>query len=291
MSTGTGTGTSFTDACGQSTTCTYEVRAFNAIGTSSPSNQSSATGLTDLATPTVTITSPVDNSSAQNSAPTISGTAGNDLGDDTTIFVTIKQGATPVRNLSTTRSGTSWSVVTSPALADGTYTVTAQQSDWASHTGTSSTITFIVDNGAPTVTLTGPHAGDVFASSGTVYTGEFAWATGCTVDTICGTASDAGSGVNNVKLSIRQGTGNYWNGSSFASGSEVLLTATGTTSWSLSFPSTNFPAGGEYTVRAVGTDNAANASSGTSAAFFIDYNPNAVVFVNATIAFVIARRP
>ncbi|MDQ1520633.1 MAG: hypothetical protein QOI55_1706, partial [Actinomycetota bacterium] len=59
-STGTGTGTSFTHVCGQDNVCTYEVRAFNAIGTSSPSNQASAQGLTDHLAPTVTITSPTN---------------------------------------------------------------------------------------------------------------------------------------------------------------------------------------------------------------------------------------
>src|SRR4029079_13761258 len=96
----------------------------------------------------------------------------------------------------------------------------------------------------------------------------------------CGTSSDAGSGVSAVQVSIQQGTGNYWNGSSFASGSEVRITASGTTTWNLAFPIANFPAGGDYTVRAYGTDNAANTSGATSSAIHIDYNPATSVLVS-----------
>ena len=71
---------------------------------------------------------------------------------------------------------------------------------------------------------------------------------------INGTASDALAGLNTVQYSVRQGAGNYWNGTSFGSASEVLLTATGTTTWSATFAFTNFPASGLYTVRAVAND-------------------------------------
>ncbi|HVJ98091.1 MAG TPA: Ig-like domain-containing protein, partial [Acidimicrobiia bacterium] len=289
MSTGTGTGLSFTHACGQDTTCTYEVRAYNAIGTSSPSNQSTAAGLSDHDAPTITLTAPANNSSATNASPTISGSAGSALGDDTNIAVTIKQGATIVRSLNTTTSGPAWtwSVLTSPALPDGTYTVYAQQTDWAANTGTSNTNTFIVDNGAPSVAITAPTAGDLYTSSGTTFTSGAvgatinAW-TGCSPAGFCGTATDAGSGVSVVKVSVQQGADNYWNGSSFGSGSEVQLNATGTGSWQFAFPTSAFPAGGTYTVRVYATDNASNTSAATSRLFHIDYNPSDTVFVSGS---------
>jgi hypothetical protein len=68
-------------------------------------------------------------------------------------------------------------------------------------------------------------------------------------------------------VSIRQGSGNYWNGSSFASSTEVLIGASGTTSWSYVFNS--FPAEGAYTLRALATDAAGNTSS-ASTTFSID---------------------
>ncbi len=208
------------------------------------------------------------------------GTAGNDLGDSTTVNVTIKQGATIVQTLSPTRSGTAWST-TPTALADGLYTVTATQTDWSSNTGTSSTITFRVDTTAPSLAVTAPTA-VTYASSGTAY-GESLW-TGCSPAGICGTASDAGSGVSaaGVKVSVRQvSSGNYWSGSSFSNASENLITATGVATWNLAFLTTNFPAGGAYTVRAVVTDNAGFTTS-SSVTFNVDYNPSDTVFVATT---------
>ncbi len=95
---------------------------------------------------------------------------------------------------------------------------------------------------------------------------------GCATNGFCGTATDTGSGILQVQVSIRQGAGNYWNGASFASAAEVFQTATitGGTNWALTFASTNFPAEGNYTVRVVATDNGGNANSGTSATFLID---------------------
>jgi hypothetical protein len=78
---------------------------------------------------------------------------------------------------------------------------------------------------------------------------------------VCGTASDAGSGLSDVKISLRKGSGNYWNGSSFSSASEVLLTTTGTTSWSYAFASSKFAADGSYVVHAVATDTAKNTTA------------------------------
>jgi len=160
-----------------------------------------------------------------------------------------------------TRTGATWTVgptqwaASSPtSLADGTYTVQATQSDWAGNTGSSNTNTFTVDNNAPVVTVTAPVAGQLYNSSGTTFnTGSLASWSG----SISGTATDGGSGVANVKVSIkRESTGLYWNGSTFSSASENLITATGTTSWSLAFAVGNFPAGGPYTVRALSVPTA-----------------------------------
>ena len=82
---------------------------------------------------------------------------------------------------------------------------------------------------------------------------------------VCGTATDATSGVASTQVSIQQGsTSKYWdpNTTSFSSVSEVKVTALGTTSWSLGlFPAANFPAEGSYTVRSYATDAAGNASA------------------------------
>ena len=56
----------------------------------------------------------------------------------------------------------------------------------------------------------------------------------------------------------------------FTSASEVYTPALGTTSWSLAFPASNFPADGAYTVHAFATDLAGNVSAVSAATFTID---------------------
>ncbi len=292
--TGTGTGTSFTHICAVAnvnTTCLYEVRAIDTApspNTSVPSNQATAAGLTDHVAPTVTVTAPTNNSSAQSTTPTLSGTAGTAVGDSTTVNVTVKQGVSIIRTFAVTRSGSAWTVgatqwaATSPtSLADGTYTVQATQLDWAANTGVSNTNTFTVDNNAPAVTMTAPAAANnTFASSGQVFDSGpiLVWG-----GSITGTSSDAGSGVATVRVSVRQvSTGLYWNGSSFASAPESLLTPGGTTaSWTQAFPISNFPQGGNYSVKVTATDNAGNVST-LSRAMNVDYDPDHAVFFGGT---------
>jgi MBG domain (YGX type) len=85
-----------------------------------------------------------------------------------------------------------------------------------------------------------------------------AWATGCTSSGFCGTANGGNTAA--VRLSIRQGNGNYWNGSSFGSASETFspttLKSTGGNNytWSFAFPVTSFPVNGQYTMHVQGLD-------------------------------------
>ena len=87
---------------------------------------------------------------------------------------------------------------------------------------------------------------------------------GCATNGFCGTASDSQSGIASVAISIRQGTGNYWNGASFGSATEFMLNTTmaaDDVSWSYTFAGASFPADGNYTVRVVSTDNGGNAET------------------------------
>jgi hypothetical protein len=93
------------------------------------------------------------------------------------------------------------------------------------------------------------------------------WNAGCASPGICGTAADAASGVAKVEISIRRGSGNYWNGTSFSSTTEVFLTATGTTVWSFAFPASSFPAKDTYTIRLRATDNAGNVATPSTKKF------------------------
>jgi len=142
-----------------------------------------------------------------------------------------------------------------------TYTVTV--TDLAGNAATSASQTVGVDNSAPTVAITFPTS---------AYSGG--WLSGCgtssTAD-ICGTASDTSSGVATVQVSLRQtfAPGLYWDPatSSFSSASEVLMPATGTTAWSLAAASAWFTTSTSYTIRAVATDSASNASAPASTIF------------------------
>ena len=107
----------------------------------------------DTTPPSLTLTDPPDGSTTNDNTPTYDGTAGTAPGDLDTVTVKIYAGATatgsPVQTLSATRSGGSWTVDGSPALADGTYTAQAEQSDTAGNTGQSAPHTFTIAQ-APT---------------------------------------------------------------------------------------------------------------------------------------------
>ena len=141
-----------------------------------------------------------------------------------------------------------------------TWTVTV--TDVAGNTFTSTSQTVTLDNTAPTVAITFPtssYSGGWLAGCGTAGTAD-----------ICGTASDAASGLANVQISIRQASGAalYWNPgtSSFSSATEVLMPATGTSSWSLAAAAAWFTNLSPYTIRAVATDAASN--TGTTSTTF-----------------------
>jgi LmbE family N-acetylglucosaminyl deacetylase len=137
--------------------------------------------------------------------------------------------------------------------AQGQYTLRVRATDLAGNVTTTSGATFVYDATVPTATLSFPVASGAYTTA--------SWTAGCGSPGMCGTAGDAGAGVQKVELSIRRGTGNYWNGSSFGSTSEVYFAATGTTAWSFAFPAANFPANSEYRVRVRATDNVGNVNA------------------------------
>ena len=131
----------------------------------------------DTTAPAVSLTAPAPSSRMADATPTFSGTAGNAAGDANTVTVRVYTGTgttgTPV-TLAAPRSGTSWSVDATPALAPGTYTVTATQADDAGNSTTTASRTFVVDTAAPAVTLVTPAAD----SSSTDTTPTFSGAAG-----------------------------------------------------------------------------------------------------------------
>ncbi|HEV8250104.1 MAG TPA: LamG-like jellyroll fold domain-containing protein, partial [Gaiellaceae bacterium] len=168
---------------------TFRVQASDAAGNTG--QPASRTWTIDTGVPAVTLTSPAHLSTTANQTPTFSGAAGIAAGDSTTVTVKVYAGSsatgTPVETLTTTRSGASYSVVASPALAYGTYTAQAEQSDDAGNVGRSSANTFIIaqpDTTPPTITLTAPANGSsttdqtpTFSGTGGVAAGDSATVT------------------------------------------------------------------------------------------------------------------
>ena len=97
-----------------------------------------------------------------------------------------------------------------------------------------------------------------------------AWNAGCPTAGLCGTATDAGSGIASVAVSIqRQNNNQYWNGTGWQAAS-VTLPATGTTSWSRALPTSALSNGVTYTVSATATDGLGNESPPTVSTFTYD---------------------
>ena len=106
------------------------------------------------------------------------------------------------------------------------------------------------------------------------------WTTGAP---IAGTATDATSGISgagSIHLTITQTAGGFtWNGSSFVSGAHMVNPTTyntGTGAWTYTFPNTNFPADGSYSVAVTATDAAGNTSAASTNNFKYDTAPPAV---------------
>ena len=113
--------------------------------------------------------------------------------------------------------------------------------------------TWLVDTTAPSSTTNFPAPGGEYNAAG--------WDAGCATSGLCGTYGDgSGSGVAEVEVSIRRGTGNYWNGTGFSSATEVWNDASlAAGDWSYDFDAADFPADGTYTVRVRATDEVGNA--------------------------------
>jgi hypothetical protein len=154
---------------------------------------------------------------------------------------------------------------------DGSYVLTLAAGgiqDWAGNSSVSSASdAWVVDATSPTSSVSSFIGGASYGASN--------WS-----NKISGTASDVGAGVSQVQVSVeRVADGKYWSGSGFTQSSECYVTATGTTSWSLDFPSANFSTDGSYVVRVRTVDAAGNVGIGQTQAFQYDSTPPVVTHV------------
>jgi subtilisin-like proprotein convertase family protein len=124
---------------------TYSVRASQRDSAGNVGESVVTFSVADGDPPDVTIASPADGSSTADATPVISGSAGTAAGDGPSVTVRILDaGGGAVQELAAPVSGGSWSTTAAP-LAEGTYTVRAEQSDAVGNRGSSAPATFTVD--------------------------------------------------------------------------------------------------------------------------------------------------
>jgi hypothetical protein len=113
----------------------------------------------DLTPPSVVLSTPADQSAANDPTPHFSGTAGTEAGDEPTVTIKVYAGSV-VNDSALVQSqatavgqGGAYGVDASPALSDGTYTARAEQADAAGNVGRSAAHTFRVDTVPPASTI------------------------------------------------------------------------------------------------------------------------------------------
>ena len=240
---------------------TYTARAEQADSAGNTGTSAARTFTLDTSAPVVGLDHPADGSATTDTTPTFDGTAGTASGDASTVTVRIYNGTaatgTPVRTLTATAgAGGAWSTTPSTALADGTYTAQAEQTDSAGNSGKSAARTFTVDTTAPTVTLAHPAAGALM--------------TGTTP--FDGTASSASGDSATVTVRI-------YSGSSATGAPLRTLTATASGgSWSVT-PGSGLDEG-TYTAQAEQSDAAGNTGKSAARTFTIDSTAPAVTLTS-----------
>ena len=140
----------------------------------------------------------------------------------------------------------------------------ARATDAAGNTdATAASFTWTVDTAAPSSTTSFPSSGGTYNTSG--------WNVGCATNGFCGTYSDATSGRAEGGDLHPPGHGQLLERGLLQLGSEVWNTTTlAGGNWSYTFPASNFPADGSYTIRVKATDNAGNVETPSSRSFTID---------------------
>jgi subtilisin-like proprotein convertase family protein len=156
-SSGSGATWSVTAATLPNGTYTIEASQFDSLGHSG-SDTATFTLEADVQPPAVTISSPAPGSETSDTTPAIAGSAGTAATDEANVTVRIFGGAGTagpvVQTLTVPRDGSgAWATDAAP-LAEGTYTVQAEQRDLAGNLGMSAATTFTVS--VPDSSTSGP---------------------------------------------------------------------------------------------------------------------------------------
>jgi hypothetical protein len=208
----------------------------------------------DTTAPAVSLTDPAGGSLTNDTTPPFSGGAGASDGDSATVIIRIYSGTsasgTPVRTPTTTRTGGTWSLAPTSALADGTYTAQALQFDAAGNRGTSSASTFKIDTTAPGVSLNNPPNGSSTNDRTPVFSG----------------AAGAASGdLSTITVRVYSGAS--------ASGTPVRTLTTARLGATWSVESSEPLAEGVYTARASQSDSAGNTGASADNTFTVEGPP------------------
>jgi hypothetical protein len=155
------------------------VQGSQATFTASAKNSGTSFATASNFQPAVTLTVPAAGATTSG-LPTLSGAAGNSAGDSTTVNVKIYNGTgtggTVAQTKAVTRTTTTWTWTLTTALASGTYTAQAAQTDTGGLTGTTAAVTFTVDATKPTAVSvtaankTGGTAGKIESGDTITYT-------------------------------------------------------------------------------------------------------------------------
>ncbi len=145
------------------------------------------------------------------------------------------------------------------------------QAEAGGKTSPAATYKWTLSTAPPTPTITFPASGGIYNASG--------WAAGCSPAGICGKVKDT-QAVTAVTVSIRQGNGKWWGGSSFNESSEkfnaAALEAPNSKNTAWNYPLSLPPNGSSYTVHVRATDELGNTNSAANQAettFTIDTVP------------------
>lgn len=136
---------------------TYTAQAEQSDEAGNTSASAARTFTIDTTPPGITLTSSTENGWSDTHAPVVEGAAGTAEGDLPTITIKLFAGASigaqaPLEALQVQAAGGSWSAAFG-GLADGLYTVRAEQSDETGNTARSESVSFTVDTIAPAVSL------------------------------------------------------------------------------------------------------------------------------------------
>jgi hypothetical protein len=227
------------------------------LGTSAPH-----TFTVDTAKPGVTIATPDD---TNDSTPTFTGAAGTASGDSATVTVKVYDGlGTLVQTIPATHTGGTWSATAGPTLAEGSYSVQAEQLDAAGNLGQSAKPGFKVDTTAPAPTIAHPLAGATIGNTPPAFDG--------------GAGNAAGD---STTVTVKVYTGVTATGSPIA-----LTTARSGTTWSVTAGSAL--ASGTYTAVAEQEDAVHNLGKSATRTFQVDATPPAVTLTKPAAGIVTA---